>query len=324
MLGKPQSLGSKVKGFLIDFTAGGITAAISKTLIAPIERVKLLLQTQDVNTKLKIKYKGIGDCFGRVIKEEGPLTLWRGNGANVVRYFPTQAFNFAFKEKFKIIFIGDTDKNTQKFKYAIGSILAGGVGSSCSLSIVYPLDYARTRLSTDIGASAKDRMYNGLGDCLKKSIAADGWQSVYRGFCISIAGIFVYRGCYFGFYDIGKANVTDKLDIQNPFLNRAAKFAMGFATTTAAGICSYPFDTVRRRMQMDVGKKKRVYKGSLDCFHKIMKSEGREGFFKGCLSNVFRGIGATLVLVVYDDVQNALRGTLEAVFGKVDDGEDQD
>ena len=40
------------KDFAIDFLMGGITAAISKTIIAPIERVKLLLQTQHVNPAL--------------------------------------------------------------------------------------------------------------------------------------------------------------------------------------------------------------------------------------------------------------------------------
>ena len=76
---------------LVDFIAGGVSATISKTCIAPIERVKLLLQTQHVNPELMAKgeFKGIGDCFQRCIKEEGVMSLWRGNGANIVRYFPT-------------------------------------------------------------------------------------------------------------------------------------------------------------------------------------------------------------------------------------------
>ena len=67
---------------------------------APIERIKLLIQNQDEMIKqgrLSEPYKGIGDCFSRVIKDEGFGSLWRGNTANVIRYFPTQALNFAFK-----------------------------------------------------------------------------------------------------------------------------------------------------------------------------------------------------------------------------------
>lgn len=83
---------------------GGVSAAVSKTAAAPIERVKLLIQNQDEMIKqgrLAEPYKGIGDCFGRTIKDEGFVALWRGNTANVIRYFPTQALNFAFKDYFK-------------------------------------------------------------------------------------------------------------------------------------------------------------------------------------------------------------------------------
>jgi solute carrier family 25 (mitochondrial adenine nucleotide translocator), member 4/5/6/31 len=80
-------------GFMIDFFMGGVSAAVSKTAAAPIERVKLLIQNQDAMIKsgrLSEPYKGIGDCFARTMKEEGVISLWRGNTANVIRYFPTQ------------------------------------------------------------------------------------------------------------------------------------------------------------------------------------------------------------------------------------------
>jgi solute carrier family 25 (adenine nucleotide translocator) protein 4/5/6/31 len=86
---------------------GGVSAAVAKTVAAPIERVKLLIQNQDEMIKagrLSEPYKGIGDCFSRVMKEEGTGSLWRGNTANVIRYFPTQALNFAFKDYFKRMF----------------------------------------------------------------------------------------------------------------------------------------------------------------------------------------------------------------------------
>jgi solute carrier family 25 (adenine nucleotide translocator) protein 4/5/6/31 len=92
-------MGIDAKSFAINFVAGGISAAVSKTAVAPIERVKLLLQVQHVSTQIpKDKhYKGMVDCFIRIPKEQGFLSFWRGNLANVIRYFPTQALNFAFK-----------------------------------------------------------------------------------------------------------------------------------------------------------------------------------------------------------------------------------
>jgi solute carrier family 25 (adenine nucleotide translocator) protein 4/5/6/31 len=82
-----------VQGFLVDFLMGGVSAAVSKTAAAPIERVKLLIQNQDEMLKsgrLAEPYKGIGECFARTIRDEGAISLWRGNLANVIRYFPTQ------------------------------------------------------------------------------------------------------------------------------------------------------------------------------------------------------------------------------------------
>lgn len=98
--------------FLKDFAAGGISAAVSKTAVAPIERVKLLLQVQHINKQIppEQRYKGMVDCFVRIPKEQGIGAYWRGNLANVIRYFPTQALNFAFKDKYKQV----------KFKYKNG------------------------------------------------------------------------------------------------------------------------------------------------------------------------------------------------------------
>jgi solute carrier family 25 (adenine nucleotide translocator) protein 4/5/6/31 len=85
-------MASELKEFVIDFALGGVSACISKTATAPIERVKLILQTQDSNPQIiksGNRYKGISDTFIRVTKEDGFITMWRGNGANLIRYFPT-------------------------------------------------------------------------------------------------------------------------------------------------------------------------------------------------------------------------------------------
>lgn len=86
-------MGSQSERFSVDFMMGGVAAVVSKSAAAPIERVKLLLQNQGELLKrgqLKRPYVGVGDCFTRVLREEGVLSLWRGNQANVIRYFPTQ------------------------------------------------------------------------------------------------------------------------------------------------------------------------------------------------------------------------------------------
>ncbi|XP_071487048.1 ADP,ATP carrier protein-like [Diadema antillarum] len=290
-----------VVSFGKDLLAGGVSAAVSKTAVAPIERVKLLLQVQAVSKQITAdqQYKGIVDCFVRVSKEQGVVSLWRGNLANVIRYFPTQALNFAFKDKYKQLFLSGVNKNEQFWRYFAGNLASGGAAGATSLCFVYPLDFARTRLAADIGKSGA-REFNGLGDCIKKIFKADGISGLYRGFGVSVQGIIIYRAAYFGTYDTCKGMVPK--DYHNFFLS----WMIAQAVTTMSGVVSYPFDTVRRRMMMQSGRKEVIYKNTLDCWRKIAQQEGANAFFKGALSNILRGTGGALVLVLYDEIKKRI------------------
>jgi solute carrier family 25 (adenine nucleotide translocator) protein 4/5/6/31 len=292
---------SQGAAFLIDFLMGGISAAVSKTAAAPIERVKLLIQNQDEMLKtgrLQSPYKGIGECFSRVIKEEGVLSLWRGNLANVIRYFPTQALNFAFKDYFKRTFGYNKDRDGY-WKWFAGNLASGGAAGASSLLFVYSLDYARTRLANDNKSAKKggSRQFNGLLDVYKKTLASDGIAGLYRGFVISCVGIVVYRGLYFGLYDSLKPLLPKNL--QNNFF---ASFMLGWGITIGAGLASYPLDTVRRRMMMTSGEAVK-YTSSLQAMSVIYKTEGVKSFFKGAGANILRAIAGAGVLAGYDQLQ---------------------
>ena len=146
----------KKKSFITDFLIGGTSAAVSKTVVAPIERVKLLLQVQDANKNIPVdqRYNGIGDCFKRVVAEQGFGSLWRGNLANVIRYFPTQALNFACKDFYKKTLCPYNPK-TQPGMFFLGNMASGGAAGATSLCVVYPLDFARTRLAADVGSGGE-------------------------------------------------------------------------------------------------------------------------------------------------------------------------
>lgn len=288
--------------FMRDWLTGGIAAAVSKTAVAPIERVKLLLQVQDASAQIQAgkKYTGIIDCFVRVSKEQGFWSLWRGNFANVIRYFPTQALNFAFKDQYRRFFLEGVSKDTQFWKFFAGNLASGGAAGATSLLFVYPLDFARTRLGADVGKGAAEREFLGLGDCLVKVFRSDGMYGLYRGFNVSVQGIIIYRAAYFGLYDTIKPMLIKDPKKSNFFVN----WAIAQVVTVCSGITSYPFDTVRRRMMMQSGRKKGaiMYKNTLDAWVKIAKNEGTRAFFKGALSNVFRGTGGALVLAFYDEI----------------------
>jgi solute carrier family 25 (adenine nucleotide translocator) protein 4/5/6/31 len=282
---------------------GGISAAISKTAVAPIERVKILLQVQDASRQITAekKYKGILDCFARVVKEQGFWTLWRGNFVNVIRYFPTQALNFAFKDTFRK-YLCPFDPKKEMGKFFLGSLASGGAAGAASLMVVYPLDFSRTRLAADVGKVANEREFSGLANCIMKICKADGLLGLYRGFSISVFGIIVYRGFYFGGYDWGKQYIFKDFKNANPF----ALFIFAEVNTALSGFCSYPIDTVRRRMMMESGRKVRLYNNTFDCIRKVFKEKGIRAFYKGALSNIFRGTGGALVLVFYEKIQKLL------------------
>jgi solute carrier family 25 (adenine nucleotide translocator) protein 4/5/6/31 len=150
--------------------------------------------------------------------------------------------------------------------FFLGNCASGGAAGATSLTVVYPLDFGRTRLAADVG-SGKAREFNGLADCLKKVAASDGPQGLYRGFGISVVGIIAYRAAYFGMFDSGKVLLFEDIKKANFFA------IWGFAqfVTVSAGIVSYPLDTVRRRLMMQSGKKGGdiQYTGTIDCFKKI-------------------------------------------------------
>jgi len=288
-----------------DFLAGGISGAIAKTMTAPIERVKLIIQTQDANPKIMSgeveRYKGIVDCFSRVYSEQGIGAFWRGNLVNVLRYFPTQAFNFAFKDTIKALF--------PKQKGFAGNlavnVASGGLAGAGSLCIVYPLDYARTRLASDVGSG--ERAFSGISDCLMKTASGPaGVMGLYNGFGVSVVGIIPFRGTYFG--------VNDTLNTYNPYQKESgvvgllSKFGCAQTAALCAAYASYPFDTVRRRLQMQSEKPREewVYKGTMDCFGKIMADEGTGALFKGAGANALRTVGSALVLVMYGEIKKAL------------------
>jgi len=294
-------MGDKL-GFAENFALSGVAAVVAKTAAAPIERVKLLVQNQDEmirQGRLDKPYKGVIDCTVRTVKSEGIYPLWRGNLANCLRYFPTQALNFAFKDKVKAAF--NVPKDASYGKKFTANILSGGCAGSLSLLFVYSLDYARTRLANDAKGKGGERQYNGLIDVYKKTLKSDGIQGLYRGFVISCVGIFVYRGMYFGLYD------SLKPILLGPDAGLFLSFCLGYGVTVTSGLMSYPIDTIRRRMMMTSGTAVK-YKGSVDCAVQILKNEGFMSMMKGAGANILRGVAGAGVLAGFDSFKKIYIG----------------
>merc|ERR1712136_116717 len=278
---KEQSkMADRKLGFAENFALSGVAAVVSKTAAAPIERIKLLVQNQDEmirQGRLDKPYNGVVDCTMRTIKSEGVYPLWRGNLANCLRYFPTQALNFAFKDKVKAAF--NVQKDASYAKKFTANILSGGCAGSLSLLFVYSLEFARTRLANDAKGKGGERQYKGLIDVYTKTLKSDG--------------IVVYRGMYFGLYD------SLKPILLGPDAGLLLSFCLGYGVTVTAGLMSYPIDTIRRRMMMTSGTAVK-YKGSIDCAVQILKNEGFMSMMKGAGANILRGVAGAGVLAGFD------------------------
>lgn len=284
--------------FIYDFLLAGISASIGKTATAPLERAKLLLQNQNSLEVINQTYRGTIDCIIRLVKEEGFFSLWRGNTSNVIRYFPSQAMNFAFKDTFKNVFTTYNSK-TDFWKFMLTNCISGGLAGAISMFVCQPIDMARTRLSTDNYNEEGKRKFKGAIDCLNKIYQVEGIRGIFKGSMISCLGIFPYRAAYFGVYDTLKTNYLN--DSSNFF----KKWVMAQLITIGAGMCFYPLDTVRRRIMIESGKpiQTKKYSGSFHCYSTIIKEEGFFGLYKGYGTNIVRTFGSSVVLVLYDELQ---------------------
>lgn len=291
--------------FVKDLMLGGMSGVIAKTVCAPLERTKIVLQTQATSIQLnpEAQYKGIVDAMKRIPKEQGFLSFWRGNFTNCIRYFPTQAMNFAFKERYQKLFVRPREQVGFPLHF-LGFLAAGGAAGATSLLVVYPLDFSFTRLAADVGKGA-NRQFSGLGNCLYKIYRSDGIIGLYKGFAPSVAGIIVYRAGYFGLYDISKQYFFQG---DHSLSSLPLKFTLALTVDIASSLMAYPFDTFRRRLMMQSGRKAEEiqYKNTFDCAKKILKQEGFKGWYKGAYMNSIRAIASALVLVLYDELKHAI------------------
>merc|ERR1712080_361197 len=243
--------------------------------------------------RLDKPYTGVVDCTKRVLQTEGVYPLWRGNLANVLRYFPTQALNFAFKDTIKALFATPKDASAQR-KFAT-NIASGGAAGTLSLLFVYSLDYARTRLANDNKSKTGTRQFNGLIDVYVKTLKSDYPGSVQRLHHLCC------RYLHLPWHVLGLFDTLSPIIVGKDG-NVGLSFLLGWAVTVTAGPMSYPIDTIRRMMMTSGGGAK--YNGSIDCARQIMKTEGFMSMMKGAGANILRGVAGAGVLAGFEKFQN--------------------
>lgn len=238
-----------------DFVIGAIAGSISRTLTAPLELYKIQRQN----------YFLPNATLCNVIHKEGIQCLWKGNGTNCIRIAPQTAINFATYQIVKP-YINHFTTSTP-----IQHLLSGGISGATAMTITYPLETIRSRLSLQTYKS----QYTGIIDALYKIKVSN----LYGGLCMSIIGFAPYNAFNFMFFNLFKT-YTNKT-----YLNETIHKLIcgGFAGCFAVTI-TYPSDLIRRRLQLQgfhyyVPK----YNGIIDCGIKIVKKDGFAGLYKGLL-----------------------------------------
>ena len=276
----------------------GISYGVSKTALAPIERIKLLLQCQPELLKqnqLKNNYTGIINCLKQIKQTEGLISLWRGNSLNIIKYFPAQLFNFYCKDKILAMAYSNFYQEKDSYsKKVLLNLFSGGLTGSLSLLITYPLDFARVRMATDVATYR----FSGINNLYRQIHSSDNLRGPYRGFGVALFSIFFYKALYFGLYDSYRM-VASQSETPNYLVN----FLMGYLVTMTAGTMTYPLDTINKRMMMTSGTGNH-YKSSFDCARQIFNHEGFRSFYRGFSCNILMAGSGAFLLIGYDFVKN--------------------
>lgn len=302
--------------------AGGIAGGVSRTAVAPLERLKILLQVQNPHS---IKYRGTAEGLKYIWRTEGFRGLFKGNGTNCARIVPNSAVKFFSYEQASKQILWLYQKQTGREDAELTPVLRLGAGACAgiiAMSATYPMDMVRGRITVQIDKSPNQ--YRGIFHALRTVFVEEGPRGLYKGWLPSVIGVIPYVGLNFAIYESLKDWLikTRPLGlIQDSELSVTTKLACGAAAGTVGQTVAYPLDVIRRRMQMvgwkDAGSvvtgdgKSRVpleYTGMVDAFRKTVRHEGFGALYKGLVPNSVKVVPSIAIAFVTYEVAKDILG----------------
>jgi solute carrier family 25 protein 16 len=288
----PSNNSSNKNGYS-HLVAGGIAGCIAKSLTAPLDRIKILFQAQNPEfSKFTYRPFGIFHAAGEIFRVDGIRGLFQGHLAMILRIFPSASIRFyAFEKYNKLITPEGTSKSPLR------TFAAGSLAGNTAVIFTYPLEVIRSRLAYEIRNKGKDYGILYTTKLILKE-NNNSFRGFFKGFGPTMYGVIPYAGAAFSTHQ----TLKDYFKSDSIILHLLIGGIAGMVGQTA----SYPFDTIRHRMQLDgVAKNIPKYKNTLDAFYKIYRFEGIRGFFIGITINYWKTIPANAVaFVVYDYLMN--------------------
>ncbi|XP_064430585.1 solute carrier family 25 member 43 isoform X2 [Mirounga angustirostris] len=208
----------------------GAAGALSLSLTAPLELATVLAQVGGA--------RGPWAAGLRAWRAEGPRALWKGNGVACLRLFPCSAVQLAAYRKFVILFTDDLGHISQW-----SSIMAGSLAGMVSTIVTYPTDLIKTRL---IVQNLLEPSYRGILHAFSTIYQQEGFLALYRGVSLTVLGALPFSaGSLLVYMNLEKL-WNGPRDRFSPLQNFANVCLAAAVTQTL----SFPFDTVKRKMQM--------------------------------------------------------------------------
>ncbi|KAF7845370.1 putative envelope ADP,ATP carrier protein, chloroplastic [Senna tora] len=280
------------------FFAGAIAGAAAKTLTAPLDRIKILMQTHGVRVGQESAKKAMGfiEAITVIGKEEGIRGYWKGNLPQVIRIIPYSAVQLFAYETYKKIFKG---KNGELSVF--GRLAAGAFAGMTSTFITYPLDVLRLRLAVEPG-------YRTMTEVALGMLRDEGFASFYYGLGPSLIGIAPYIAVNFCVFDLMKKSLPEKYQKRTETSLLTAVLSASLATLTC-----YPLDTVRRQMQI----KGTPYKTVFDALTGIVAQDGVIGLYRGFVPNALKNLPSSSIRLTTYDIVKRLIAASEKEFHKI-------
>ncbi|KAJ6800912.1 putative thylakoid ADP,ATP carrier protein, chloroplastic [Iris pallida] len=288
LLKHPLALLATVPNGLALFSAGAIAGAAAKTVTAPLDRVKLLMQTQGLRAAEFGASRGIGFIEALVLikEQEGIKGYWKGNLPQVIRVIPYSAMQLFSYELYKKLF----SKRDGELS-VVGRLFAGACAGMTSTFVTYPLDVLRLRLAVEPGCRTMSQVALSM-------LREEGLASFYSGLGPSLIGIAPYIAVNFCIFDLVKKSLPEKYQ-KRP----ETSLATALLSATLATLMCYPLDTVRRQMQM----KCCPYNSFFDAFPGIVERDGILGLYRGFLPNALKSLpNSSIRLTAFDTVKGLI------------------
>eukprot|EP00899_Mesostigma_viride_P013061 jgi/Mesvir1/21756/Mv04161-RA.1 len=267
---RPIALLTLVPESLALFISGAIAGGLAKTLTAPFDRIKILLQVKSLNIGNAVGRSASGGfmkAFMTIAQEEGIMGYWKGNLPQVVRTIPYAAAQLYSYEYFKRAFKGDAEDISVPKRLA-----AGACAGMVSTLLTYPLDTMRLRMAVEPTSRTMSQVAMAI-------LREEGARSFYKGLGPTLISIAPYLALNFAAYDLLKKSLPPEWR-DHPAASMCTGFTAAFLATT---LC-YPMDTIRRQMQM----RGSPYTSIMHTIQGTVEKHGWAGLYSGFVPNAVK------------------------------------